>query len=151
MFEESGDSGILHMIVAAKNAQFTVFLYPDDDKRILTITIICPLKVPEHKRAAVLVLLNKINSVIQAGSYTLNESENEIQCSVQVLLGPSEADEVVFDRHLADAIQSMDAACPAIAAVCYGDTTPKEHAQDLKRTPSSKLGKNGYGQSGRRF
>jgi hypothetical protein len=89
-----------------------------------TLYSICPVNVPESKRAAVAELLTRANCYAQLGNFEMEFDSGEVRYRTSLSLDSDILEPALLRPLVYVNVNMMDRFIPAIMAVCYSEQTP---------------------------
>ena len=105
----------------------------DDWNRLLTFSTY-PILVPEHRRAAVVEALTRINYQLIYGSFEMDLADGEVRFRT-VVEAEKELDDPMIDRVLNANLSAADRYFAALMTITYGNASP-DTVIDLASVPA---------------
>ena len=69
---------VVQVAAAGKVGKWISNIQPIEEERLLVINSILGIQVPEEKRAAIALLLTKLNYVVKVGAFQMNRENGEV-------------------------------------------------------------------------
>lgn len=69
---------VVQVVAAGKVGKWISNIQPIEEERLLVINSILGIQVPEEKRAAIALLLTKLNYVVKVGAFQMNPENGEV-------------------------------------------------------------------------
>lgn len=69
---------VVQVAAAGKVGKWVSNIQPIEEERLLVINSILGIQVPEEKRAAIALLLTKLNYVVKVGAFQMNPENGEV-------------------------------------------------------------------------
>lgn len=97
-----------------------------------------PTYVPEHRRAAMLQAINRINYTLAFGSFDLDMKDGEIRLRT-VVEGTGDLSDAMIDRVHTSNLRTTDRYQAALLAVAFGNASPDAILELAERSEEAKL------------
>ncbi len=120
------DSPILTMNFEGQSARWTCYAQAREEQQQFVFYSLCPVNIPEDKRADVLEFLTRTNYGLVIGNFEMDLDEGEVRYKTSfdcenVPLAPA-----LFKNAIYPNLAMMDQYLPAIFALVYAEEIPAE-------------------------
>jgi hypothetical protein len=128
---------ILRLGFTGDHGNWTCFAQSREDQRQVVFYSICPLRVPEAKRAALAEYLTRANYGLIVGNFELDYDDGEIRFKTSLDVEDAELTSALLSHIVYANVTNMDRYLPGIVAVLAGSQTPLEAVSsiDAARAP----------------
>ena len=125
-YEELEDGRFFRTGFAGANGQFSTLVDANDEEEILMCVTLCPVRVPEDRRAAVAEFLTRVNFRARVGGLVMEFDSGKIMSKTAVRFGKDELGEGTIFHSLLTGWLMMDLYFPAVNAVAFGKMSAKK-------------------------
>lgn len=121
----------LRMQFRGKSGTWACYAQARERDRQFLFYSVCPVSVPEARRAAVAEYLTRANYGLLIGNFEMDLADGEVRCKTGMDVERTElTDDLVRPAVYANVV-TMDKYLPGISSVVYGDASPVEAIAEI--------------------
>lgn len=110
--------------VEGNNGNWKVFIIADEQRRLLQIISVCPIRTPRQQQQSMCELLTRMNEDILLGKFSMDFENGEITFKTSNIYCESEISDISVFHLLQSNFNSFDEYLPAMIAVIYRHNQP---------------------------
>ncbi len=129
---EVPEKPILRTGFEGKNGAWNVFIQADEAHRLLLIYSVCPFKVSEDQRPAVVEYVTRANYGLLLGNFEFDYTDGEVRFKTSIDVESAELTPALVHNLAYANVYMMDRYLPGIMMVVYGKAQPADAIREVE-------------------
>jgi hypothetical protein len=128
------DVTALSMGFSGKNGKWMCFAQAREDQQQFIFYSVCPINVPEPKRAAIAEFITRANYGMMIGNFEMDWQDGEIRYKTSIDVEGAQLNFALLKQMVYPNVMIMDRYLPGLLAVIYSSATPAEEIAKIEGT-----------------
>jgi len=121
-----------HLCIHTENADYGCVAVVLEREQEVVVYSVCPVRVPQEKRAIVAEFITRLNYGMRLGSFDMDFDDGEIRCRSALGVRGNGLTEPLLAHLFRANIRTMDRLLPNLLAVIYGRRIPQKEIEWIK-------------------
>ncbi len=116
----------VYINIGTEQANYRCYLFTDEERDLMQIFGLAPVKVPEGDRRDVAELIVRANFGLQVGKFELDMEDGEVRYHIAHIMQGLGLEDALIRRVISTTLAMLDRYMPAVLSVIYGNESPAD-------------------------
>ncbi len=131
-FVEMDAKSMLQLNYQGKNSRWTCYAQTNEDQQLFFFYSVCPINIPEDKRAQVAEFITRANYGLRIGNFELDYSDGEVRYKTSLDVENAELTSALISNQVYANLWTMDRYLPGVFSVVYGNALPEDAIKEIE-------------------
>ena len=133
-FEQLADEDVVRVVFQGDHAQFNCFGQAREEQSQFLFYSLCPITIPEHKRAEMAEYITRANFDMSIGNFEMDYADGELRFKTSIDVEGTELTDSLMKPLIYANVLMMDQYLPGMMAIIYADKSPEDAIAQVEET-----------------